>query len=86
MATPQQTQGIIEDVDNNPFIAAPNPDLWDTDDVANARAHTFVRRKLERIRYLIDNPPDGVWNQVQWDNLHRDLDRWILILNKAHYN
>jgi len=76
---------ILDATPNNPFIV--QPDTWDTDDVANSRAHNYLRKKIDRVRFLIDHPPLGnAWNQIQYDNLIRDLDRWILLLNKAHYN
>lgn len=69
----------------NPFVV--QPDHWNTDDVANTRAHNYLRKKIDRVKFLIDHPPnDHPWNEVQYDNLLRDLDRWVLLLNKAHYN
>lgn len=93
MATPQQVQSfgppatpIYDPSPANPFIAQPN--TWDTDDVADSRTLAYLRRKIDRVRFLLDHPPtaSGDWPDHVIINLQRDLDRWVLLLNKAHYN
>lgn len=92
MATPQQVQSfgppatpIYDPSPANPFIE--QRDTWDTDDVADTRTLAYLRRKVDRVKFLLEHPPtEFEWEPQVIMNLQRDLDRWVLLLNKAHYN
>lgn len=78
---------VVEDAQNNPFIATPRVRTWHTDEVAPIQVYNHIRCTIARLEFylrhpLINNPPD----EEHIEHLERELVRFKDLLNKAHYN
>jgi len=78
---------VIEDANNNPFIAQARIRTWNTDEVAPAQVHDHLRCAIARLQFylrhpLINDPPD----EAHITHLEQELVRFKDLLNKAHYN
>lgn len=92
MATPLQAGSlgpppspVYDPSPANPFIDQSR--LWNTDDVAPIRVINYLRNKIDRLKYFLDHPfNDEPHDQHTIDRVTREVERMVLMLNKAHYN
>lgn len=81
---------VIADAQNNPFLSNETPydtDRWESDDVARAKVYSYLRKRIERVKWFIDHPLDEEnWNESTMNHLKRELARWVNLLNQAIYN
>lgn len=93
MATPAQVAStfgppatpVYDPSPANPFVEQPN--TWDTNDVADTRTINYLRRRIDNLKFFLNHPlMDSPHSQETIETLTREVERWTLLLNKAHYN
>jgi len=76
---------VVEDAQNNPFIDRTR--TWNTDHEAPIEVHDHLRNAINRLNFYLHHPLlNDPLDERHVAHLKQELERFTILLNKAHYN